>query len=75
MKKVFKLATLAFIIASLSAFHFPSLAQAKEIPPGFDKGKKKGWKGEKVPPGWSKGKKTGWNGEKLPPGLFKKQTP
>lgn len=28
-------------------------------PPGFQKGEKRGWKGE-VPPGWERGKKKGW---------------
>jgi hypothetical protein len=39
---------------------------------GFEKGKKKGWGGEKTPPGWSKGKKTGWQGGGMPPGLSRK---
>lgn len=43
-----------------------------KTPKGFEKGKKKGWGGEKTPPGWSKGKKTGWQGGGMPPGLSRK---
>jgi len=38
-----------------------------EVPPGFSKGEKKGWK-EGRPPGWTEGEKKGWQSA-LPPGL------
>ncbi len=54
-------------------------ASAAGGPPGWSKGRKKGWKGNSTPPGWSKGKKKGWKGKKkgwkgkdVPPGWAKK---
>ena len=43
------------------------------FPPGFNKGEKKGWDGEKTPPGWRHGKKTGWQGAEMPSGISKKR--
>ncbi len=48
------------------------LTEKLVMPKGFEKGEKKGWKGEKTPPGWLKGEKKGWKGADMPPGLSKK---
>ncbi|MDO8579203.1 MAG: hypothetical protein Q7R50_08540 [Dehalococcoidales bacterium] len=40
-------------------------------PPGWEKGKKKGWDDDDNPPGWDHGKKKGWDDEHTPPGLAK----
>lgn len=52
-------------------------------PPGWEKGEKKGWKGDVpsgiekqgggIPPGWSRGKKEGWKGADMPFGLQEKE--
>lgn len=46
-------------------------SEQKHTPPGFSKGKKKGWDGKNTPPGWEHGKKKGWNGQSVLPGLTK----
>ncbi len=82
-----KLLKVGFIMAVGSIFvvistTIPAYAQGKgrgqkEIPPGWEKGEKKGWfsdvppglakKEGWIPPGWSKGEKEGWKNA-FPPG-------
>jgi len=42
-------------------------------PPGWEKGKKKGWDDKHHPPGGEHGKKKGWDNKQNPPGLAKEQ--
>jgi hypothetical protein len=53
-----------------------SVASAKaggKQPPGWEKGRKKGWGDDKTPPGWEHGNKKGWGDNSTPPGLAKGQ--
>lgn len=75
-------------VVAITCFAFllmPSIAEAKgprgekgaksskwSTPPGWSRGRKTGWRGEKTPPGWKKGRKTGWRGLKMPRGLFRR---
>src|SRR5262249_34400932 len=43
--------------------------QVRFTPPGFNHGRKVGWRGRHHPPGWSEGRKVGWHHASMPPGL------